>query len=143
MDLSDWTGVIGVAIGLISFAYAIWERRARARLEYFIRAQNWALFEKASNANGHIQVALSKYKSLEKNNLDPEVLEFLSKADAFGQDVFKDTIRQIQFSESQFDEKAVRRWIQEGRVAEKYEPLFMKLTPANNSIQPTAKAPAD
>lgn len=143
MNLSDWTGVTGVLIGLISFVYAVWERRVRARLEHFVRAQNWSLFEKASNANGHIQFALSKYKSQDKNILDPEVLEYLCKADAFGQDVFKDTIRQIQFSESDFDEKAVRRWIKEGRVAEKYEPLFMKLTPANKSIQPTDAASAD
>jgi len=137
MSLSDWTGVVGVIFAVISLAYAWWEKRSRARLEDYIRAQNWFLYEKASNSNGHTQIALAKYKALGKDALDLEVLEFLSKADAFGQDVFKDTIRQIQYSEPTFDEEAVNRWVREGRVAEKHAAHFRKLTPANKVMQAT------
>ena len=137
MSLSDWTGVVGVFFAVISLAYAWWEKRSRARLEDYIRAQNWFLYEKASNSNGHTQIALAKYKALGKDALDLEVLEFLSKADAFGQDVFKDTIRQIQYSEPTFDEEAVNRWVREGRVAEKHAAHFRKLTPANKVMQAT------
>jgi hypothetical protein len=137
VTFSDWIAVIGVLIAVVSFGYALWEKRSRTRLEDYVRAQNWSLFEKASNSNGHAQMALSKYKALGKDALDPEVLEFLSKADAFGQDVFKDTIRQIQFSEPTFDDDTVNRWVREGRVAEEHAALFRKLTPANKAMQAT------
>ena len=137
MTLSDWTGVVGVIFAIISLGYAWWEKRSRARLEGYIRAQNWFLYEKASNSNGHTQGALAKYKALGKDALDLEVFEFLSKADAFGQGVFKDTIRQIPYSEPIFDEETVSRWVREGRVAEKHATHFRKLTPANKAMQAT------
>jgi hypothetical protein len=142
VTFSDWTGVIGVLIAVVSLGYAWWEKRSRTRLEDYIRAQNWFLYEKANNSTGHMQMALSKYKALGKEALDPEVLEFLSKADAFGQDVFKDTIRQIQFSEPTFDEAAVSRWVREGRVAERHAHHFRKLTPANKAMQATRETRA-
>jgi hypothetical protein len=142
MTFSDWTGVIGVLIAVISLGYAWWEKRSRTRLEDYIRAQNWFLYDKASNSNGHTQLALSKYKALGKEAVDLEVLEFLSKADAFGQDVFKDTIRHIHFSESAFDDDTVSRWVREGRVAERHAHHFRKLTPANKAIQPTRETRA-
>jgi hypothetical protein len=142
VTFSDWTGVIGLVMAVLSFGYALWEKRSRARLEDYIRAQNWSLYGKASNSNGHAQIALSKYKALGKDALHPEVLEFLSKADAFGQDVFKDVIRQIQFSEPTFDDDTVTRWVREGRVAEKHAALFRNLTPANKPIQVTPQSGA-
>jgi hypothetical protein len=142
MTLSEWTGIVGVVLAVLSLAYALWEKRSRARLSDFIRAQNWSLYGKASNSIGHAQTALAKYKALGKDKLDPDVLEFLSKADAFGQDVFKDVIRQIQFSEPVFDDETVSRWVREGRVAEKYALLFRQLTRANKPIQPTPQSGA-
>lgn len=137
MILSDWTGIVGVVLAVLSLGYALWENRSRARLSHYIRAQNWFLYGKASNSNGHAQTALAKYKALGRDKTDPEVLEFLSKADAFGQDVFKDVIRQIQFSEPEFDEEAVARWVREGRIAERHAPLFRQLTRANKPMRPT------
>jgi hypothetical protein len=64
VTFSDWLGVAGLIIGVLSFVYALWEKRSRARLEDYVRAQNWSLYGKASNANGHTQTALTKYKSL-------------------------------------------------------------------------------
>ena len=142
MTFSDWTGVVGVLIAVVSLGYAWWEKRSRTRLEDFVRAQNWFLYEKASNSNGHTQTALAKYKALGKEAVNLEVLEFLSKADAFGQDVFKDTIRQIHFSEGSFDEESVNRWVREGRVAEKHAQHFRKLTPANKAMQATRETRA-
>jgi hypothetical protein len=142
VTISDWTGVIGLVMAVLSFGYALWEKRSRTRLEDYIRAQNWSLYGKASNANGHTQMALSKYKALGKDALDPEVLEFLSKADAFGQDVFKDVIRQIKYSEPTFDDDTVTRWIREGRVEENHALLFRNLTPANKPIQATPRSGA-
>lgn len=64
MRLGEWIGVIGIVIAVLSLGYAFWENRSRARLSRYIRAQNWFLYGKASNSNGHAQTALAKYKAL-------------------------------------------------------------------------------
>src|SRR5262245_10964283 len=134
LTFSDWLGIIGVMLAVLGFVYGWWENRKRARLSDFVRAQNWSLFNKASVANGHAQLALAKYKTLGKESVDLEVLELLSKADAFGQDLFKDSVRQIQFSEPVFDDTTVSRWVREGRVQEGHAILFRQLTRADKPI---------
>lgn len=143
MTGSDWLGVAGLIVGIAGLAYAVYENRSKARLSDYIRAQNWHIYSKANNANGSVQLALQKYKQAASQTVDLEVFEWLSKADAFGQDVFKDVIRQIQVSEPSFTAQDVERWVREKRVAEKHAPLFYALTPANESLQPTAKAAAE
>lgn len=140
---SDWLGVAGLIVGIAGLAYAVYENRSKARLSDYIRAQNWHIYSKANNANGSVQLALQKYKQAESQTVDLEAFEWLSKADAFGQDVFKDVIRQIQVSEPSFTAQDVERWVREKRVSEKHAPLFYALTPANKSLQPTAKAAAE
>jgi hypothetical protein len=144
MTGSDWLGIAGLIVGIAGLAYAVYENRSKARLPDYIRAQNWYIYSKANNANGSVQLALQKYKSQAANQtVDLEAFEWLSKADAFGQDVFKDVIRQIQVSEPSFTAQDVERLVKEKRVSEKHAPLFYALTPANKSLQPTAKAAAE
>ncbi|MEC9262173.1 MAG: hypothetical protein VYD53_12590 [Pseudomonadota bacterium] len=143
MTGSDWLGVAGLIVGIAGLAYAVYENRSKARLSDYIRAQNWHIYSKANNANGSVQLALQKYKQEANQVVDLEAFEWLSKADAFGQDVFKDVIRQIQVSEPSFTVQDVERWVGEKRVSEKHAPLFYALTPANKSHQPTAKAAAE
>jgi hypothetical protein len=133
VSLGDWTGIIGVVLAIASLAYARLENRSRARLSDYIRAQNWSLYAKASNANGHTQTALAKLKSLGAPNINLDVLEYLSKADAFGQDLFKDVVRQIKFSEPQFDDQTVSRWLHEGRISASHVLLFRQLTDASKA----------
>lgn len=127
--------IVGTIVTVVSFGFALWEYRSRKRLEDFVRAQNWAMFSKASNANGHTQTALIKYKALGAEKINHEVLELLSKADAFGQDVFKDVVRQIRFSEAVFDHDTIDRWETEGRIDKKYGLLFRELAPADKKRQ--------
>jgi hypothetical protein len=142
VTLSEWLGVIGLVIGVLSFAYAVWENRSRARLQNYIRAQNWLLYGKASTANGHTQRALHTYMTVSKDALNPEVLGLLYAADAYGQDVLKDAVRQIQFSEPRFDADSIARWTREGRVPENHSPLFHLLTPADKPIYAAPKSDA-
>jgi len=144
MTSSDWLGIAGLIVGVVGLLYAFYENRSKVRLSDYIRAQNWHLYSKANNANGSVQLAFQKYKEINSSQpINLEAFEWLSKADAFGQDVFKDVIRQIQVSEPSFTSDDVRRWVQEGRITQKHAPLFLALTPANKPIQPTAKAAAD
>jgi hypothetical protein len=142
VTLRDWTGIVGVLLALLSLGYAFWENRSRARLADYVRTQNWSLYAKASNSNGHTQTALAKLKALGGAHVNLEVLEYLSKADAFGQDVFKDSVRQIKFSEPKFDDETISRWIREGRIAEHHALLFRQLTDAARPVT-ASKNPAN
>jgi hypothetical protein len=73
------------------------------------------------------------------DNLDMTVVESLSRADAFGQDVLRDIIRQIQISEPNFSRETIQPWFSEGRIEASLLPQFNNLTisdlePARNKI---------
>lgn len=134
--MSDILGMIGVFIGLAGLAYAIYQGSERRRLSDYIRSQNWHLYSKANNANGAVQLGLRQYKSVHAANLSPDVVEVLARADAFGQDVFKDVIRQIQVSEPVFSVQTIDAWVSDGRISSEHAVLFRNLAPANNSFKP-------
>ena len=127
--------ILSLIVGFVGVGYAVYENRAKKKLSDYIRAQNWHLYSKANNASGHVQVALNKYKEISPDCMNHEVLESLSKADAFSQDVFRDVIRQIQVSEPVFNSKAIKRWVAEDRVKAQHAPFFEILTPANQSLE--------
>jgi len=122
-------------VGFVGVGYAVYENKAKKKLSDYIRAQNWHLYSKANHATGSVQFAFNKYKEISPDCMNLEVIEWLSKADAFGQDVLKDVIRQIQTSEPVFNSKAIKRWVAEGRVKTEHAPLFEMLTPANQSLE--------
>lgn len=134
MEASHYIGIAGLIVGIVGIAYAVYENRTKKKLSNYIRAQNWYLYSKANNASGSVQLASKKYKEIPPDCMNLEVLEWLSKADAFSQDVFKDVIRQIQVSEPVFNYKMIERWVAEGRVAEKHAPLFKILVPAKRLL---------
>ncbi len=133
MTLQDIFSAAGVLIGLAGLAYAKYQSIEKLKLQNAICAQAWSLYAKSNNASGNMQLALSTYKKCHSNSFKPEVLEALAKADAFSQDVFKDTIKHINFSEPSFTAATVEKWVEEGRIAEKHKEHFMLLVPTNNS----------
>ena len=124
--MNDALNIISFIVGLLGFGYAIYQGTEKRRLERFIRSQNWHLYSKANNSNGALQLAISLYKAAHKPNLSPDVMEMLSKADAFGQDVFKDIVRQIQLAEKNFDAKTIDGWVTEGKVSEEHAKAIFK-----------------
>lgn len=134
--LSNILAVLGLLVGVAGLAFAVYQGSERRRLADYIRSQNWHLYSKANNANGAVQVGISKYKTAHATNLSPDVVETLARADAFGQDVFKDVIRQIQVAEPEFSMRAIDTWVQDGRVSQEHAVLFRNLAPANNSFKP-------
>jgi hypothetical protein len=126
-------GIFGIIVGIFGIGYAVYENKTKNKLSDYIRAQNWYLYSKANNATGHVQHALSTYKKISPDCMNLDVFEWLAKADAFSQDVFKDIIRQIQVSEPVFDSKTIKEWISEGRIKAEHANLFETLTPTNQS----------
>jgi hypothetical protein len=120
LELSGWL------IGAVSFVFALLTELRRRRLSDVIRSNNWFLYQKADNSVGHAQHALVIYKQVHKENIDPGVVEILSKGDAFGQDVLKDTIRLIQMHEPSFSKGDFDRWNKEGKLAPDKVALFSK-----------------
>jgi hypothetical protein len=92
-----------------------------------VRSQAWYTYAKANNVTGIIQHAFQVYKTKQSTTLDPDLLELLSKSDAFGQDLFKKTIRQIQLAEPHFDSASIQRWIADGKLDAAHAPLFVQL----------------
>jgi len=113
-----WT-IIGLIITVTSFIYAVYQGIKSHQLKKLVHSQTWDLHSRAKNATGAIQVAFELYKDKYKGNLDPEVIEILSKSTAFNQDLFLDTIRHIYLSEP-FDYDTVQQWIE----AEKLDVIY-------------------
>jgi hypothetical protein len=127
--LSEALGIIGVLIGAASLGYAMWQGSEKRKLEKYVRAQNWHLYAKATNANGSLQKALAEYKSAHSGSLSNDVVEWLARADSFGQDVLKDIVRTIQSAEPIFNEEQVSAWVTSGRVTEHHaKEIFRKIT---------------
>ena len=88
---------IGTGLAVVGLVLALWQYKQNVDLKKVIRANSWLNFQRLSNSNGTLQKILNLCKYKHKSNIDVEVLEDLSKADAFGQEDFKQSIRQIHF----------------------------------------------
>lgn len=126
--MTDFATYLGTVIGIIGLAIAFWQHRQRKQLEHVIRANNWFNYARSNNATGNTQLALTLYKEKHTDNLSPEVIEQLAKADAFGQEVYKESVRQLHFSEPSFTKKDIERWKNEGKINDKSAPLFLQLS---------------
>lgn len=122
--MSELLSCISVAIGIIGVVYAIYENRKLVKLNKLTRVSNWFNYQKVNNSVGGVQFALKLYKDKHKDHIDPDVLQELAKADAFGQEVHKEMIRQIYLSEPSFTSKDFERWKKEGKLSEEKVALF-------------------
>ena len=133
MDTPKVISIVGLIIGAAGLIYAKYHALEKKKLRNTICAQAWSLYSKANNLLGATQVALEGYKNNDSTSFDPGVLEMLAKADAFSQDVFRDTIKNIHFSESKYDWSIINKWVMEGRVTEDKKALFTLLAPTEKS----------
>lgn len=127
MSYTEILSFVGPVIGAAGFVYALYQGTQRRKLEKFIRSQAWYTYAKANNVTGIVQLAFEKYKTTHVANLDSAIVELLAKSDAFGQDLFKETIRQIQLAEPTFDATSINRWIAEGKLGDSHKHLFLQL----------------
>lgn len=122
----EWMEIIGFIVGVLGLVYAFYQGTERRKLQGFVRSQNWHLYSKANNANGALQRAINIYKDVHKQEVSPAVIEMLAKADAWGQDVFKDIVRQIQLSEKEFSTQSIQKWVEDGKVSEDHAKALFK-----------------
>ena len=127
MSFSDTLGVIGIVLAVISLVYAVYQTREKKKLEEYVRSQAWYIYSKANNVTGIAQAGLGAYKQAHAQSLNTQVLELMAKTDAFGQDLFKETIRQIQLAEPDFTHNQIDVWVSDGKLDKDHAALFKAL----------------
>lgn len=127
MSFSDILGTIGVVLTVISLVYAVYQTREKKKLEEYVRSQAWYIYSKANNVSGIAQAGLGAYKQAHAQSLNTEVLELMAKTDAFGQDLFRETIRQIQLAEPDFIHNQIDAWVSDGKLDKDHAALFKAL----------------
>jgi len=116
--------IIALIVTIISLAIALYQGSQRKKLEEFIRSEAWYLYSKASNTNGQFQQAMRIYKEKNDGVVDPNFIEYMSKADGFGQDLTRETVRLIQLSEPTFTNEKIELWINSNKIHEGHKKLF-------------------
>ncbi|WGL16977.1 hypothetical protein PVT68_01440 [Microbulbifer bruguierae] len=119
---------VSLAIGVASFGFAVYQTNEKRKLNEYVRANNWFNYQRMENTNGTVQLAKRLYLEKHKDNLVPELLDRLSMADAHGQELLKESIRQIQIAEPSFRSKDIERWKKEGKISEAKEKLFTQFS---------------
>ena len=127
MSFSDILAVIGLVLAVVGLAYAVYQTREKKKLEDYVRSQAWYIYSKANNVTGIVQASLNAYKQEHAKNLNTQVLELMAKTDAFGQDLFQETIRQIQLSEPEFTQEQIAAWVADGKLDADHSALFKGL----------------
>jgi hypothetical protein len=118
--------ILGTLASVAGFVFALWEHKKKKNLEEYIRINSWFLYERANNSNGNLQLAIRLYKEMYSQDMDVGVIEQFARADAHGQELFKEAIRQIHMSEPSFSNKDFERWVREGKLGETKKQLFLK-----------------
>jgi hypothetical protein len=71
---------------------------------------------------------LSLSREIEKINIDNKTSKLLGESDIASQQLLKDTIRLIQRTETEFNEKNINKWFEEKKIPnETHLPVFKRL----------------
>ena len=127
MNFSDLLAVVGLLLAVAGLAFSVYQAREKKKLEEYVRSQAWYIYSKANNVTGIVQASLNAYKGEHAQNLNLHVLELMAKSDAFGQDLFKETVRQIQLSEPEFTQQQIADWVKDGKIDAEHAALFKAL----------------
>jgi hypothetical protein len=114
--MADLLNIAGFLIGVVGLGIALYQGFERKRLQGFVRAEAWTMYEKANNLTGIVQAATRSYRAVHVAGVDAEVLSLMSKSEAFGIELLRESARQIHFSEPRFDLFALDHWVSIGRI---------------------------
>lgn len=116
LSAENWFALIGLLVTLASFVFALLQRQERKKLEQLTKSHAWMLWDRAGNLHGHIQLAMVDYMETYASQLNPDVIEYLSKSEAFSKELVIEAARQIQIGQGKLTRKIVDRWIRQGRI---------------------------
>ncbi len=118
---------IAAVIAISCLAFALFQSSQKRKQDAFLRSKAWYLYLKASTTHIQYQKAFDLYRRRNAAQLDPEILENMARADAFGSDLIGETIHLIQLSETRFDFNAVKQWSEEGKLPSSHKRMFETL----------------
>src|SRR5947207_365779 len=118
LSTENWFALISLLVTLASFAFALLQLRERKKLEQLTKAHAWMLWDRASNLHGHVQQAMTEYMEAygSRTELNADVIEWLSKSEAFSKELVIEAARQIQIGQGKLTRKMVDRWCKQGRI---------------------------
>lgn len=116
--------VAGAIFGAAGLITGYFQNKQKIQFQKVVRANNWYNFQRANNASGILQNAISLYTKEHEQDINPKVLAQLSKADAFSQEVYKESIRQIHFTEPSFTKHDIETWLKDGKIGELDKKFF-------------------
>lgn len=124
----DFLSLVSVGLGVAGLGYALYQSHERRKLQDYNRSEAWYLYAKTNHMTGIVQAAFSKYKELHAQSLNADLVELMGKSDAFGLDLFRETVRLIQLSETEFNYDSIERWVKHGKInGEDHKSLFVAL----------------
>ena len=103
--------ILASLITIISLAYAIYSNRKHSKLINYNREQSWEIYRQASKVLAHFQ-ALENLNSENK-----EFITHIAKGESATQELTLNTIKMIKRFENKFDSDTIKKWEQEGRLA--------------------------
>jgi hypothetical protein len=114
--------IVGTAITVLSFIYAVYANRKAAKIIDYNREQSWELYRLSSNV-------LARYQQLEAIKFtDTAQVENIAKGEVTAQELVLNAIRMIKRFEKNFTRKQIDIWLKEGRlVNETHLKPFMNL----------------
>lgn len=122
--LDQWVSYTGLFITICSTLFGVMQYSEKKRFRNYIRDNNWFGFQRSDNTSATIQHAKMLYMKKYSASIDPEILDHLSMADAFSQELVKESVRQIQISEPSFTINDFKRWELEGKLRPDKVQLF-------------------
>ncbi|PKM92956.1 MAG: hypothetical protein CVU80_00690 [Elusimicrobia bacterium HGW-Elusimicrobia-4] len=102
--------IVGTVITTLSFIYAIYENRQRAKLTNYNREQAWEIYRQSLRA-----VTACQQIDVNKIN-DKEIIKYIIEGEANTQELAINAIRMIKRFEKQFDTEVIEKWFKEGKI---------------------------
>lgn len=133
MSLQDILSYSSFAIGVFGIIIALFQGFEKKKLRQYVYSQAWHVFSMANISFGANQNALKAYREIYQDNINPTVLEYLAKCEAFNISLFVESIRQIHLSEPKFNLETITQWAMQGKISKEHMPYFIRMMPMDQT----------
>ena len=114
---------------MIGIAIALFQGSEKKKLQKYFLSQSWHIFTLSNISTGSLSAALKTYKETNTDNINPAILETLSKSEAFNINLFLESIRLIFLTEPKFDFGTINSWAMQGKIKREHMSYFFSMMP--------------
>ncbi len=110
MDTITIVGIIGTAVTVVSFIYAIYVNRELVRLRDYNREQAWEIYRQSYNV-------LARYQDLQALGVDnKKLIENVAAGETSSTELVVSSIQMIKRFEKKFDSQTIDEWYKQGKL---------------------------